>query len=75
MVLASWINFAAPNGLRYAPAGYWWAGRDPAGEREKLEARKRLEKRARREVAVPLVGCTPRSVPEGALPERGCVRH
>ena len=33
-----------PNGVRYAPAGYRWAGVDSAGEQKKLEARKLLEK-------------------------------
>ncbi len=35
-----------PDGLRYAPSGYRWAGVDSAWEQKKLEARKMLENRA-----------------------------
>jgi hypothetical protein len=105
--------FDSFNGLRYAPSGYWWVGRDHAALTESASSHAKCLKTRRwgegafecdrtcpkseaDGIAHPgalcrgsgwlrpgvvcpgcsmpgLPECTPRSVPEGALPEWGCV--
>lgn len=42
----SYTDDQPPNGLRYTPTGYMWAGVDSAWVQEKLEARKIIVNRA-----------------------------